>query len=237
MQILNGVSYMHRLGLAHRDLKLENVVVTERGIIKLVDFGCAAIFRDPHTRKQIFSTDVVGCSSYMAPEIFQRRPYAPQYADVWSLGIMYCCMVLGRFPWKVALPTVDAFKRFATSQTSEANLQGGNSQESFDKTVVSTSFEDVSGKGDTRIVIQTSEIVERQNEETKDDEGSGSLLRTLPAESRLVIGGMLQVVPQRRPNLQEICDSIWATQSDVCSQDGQGKVYCSGKHQHTLRGR
>lgn len=47
LQILNGVNYIHRMGLAHRDLKLDNVVVNEHGIMKIIDFGSATVFQYP----------------------------------------------------------------------------------------------------------------------------------------------------------------------------------------------
>jgi hypothetical protein len=47
LQILNGITYLHSMGLAHRDLKLDNVVVNEHGIMKIIDFGSAAVFRYP----------------------------------------------------------------------------------------------------------------------------------------------------------------------------------------------
>lgn len=56
LQIVNGVSYLHSMGLAHRDLKLDNVVVSEHGIMKIIDFGSATVFRYP------FENDIVYAS-------------------------------------------------------------------------------------------------------------------------------------------------------------------------------
>lgn len=47
LQILSGVTYLHSMGLAHRDLKLDNVVVNEFGIMKIIDFGSAHVFKYP----------------------------------------------------------------------------------------------------------------------------------------------------------------------------------------------
>jgi predicted Ser/Thr protein kinase len=68
-QILEGANYLHRMGIAHRDLKLENVVMTEDGIMKIVDFGSATVFRDPSSgnvvlaRGKRFRTSSAGSQS------------------------------------------------------------------------------------------------------------------------------------------------------------------------------
>lgn len=56
LQILNGVTYLHSMGLAHRDLKLDNVVVNEHGIMKIIDFGSAAVFRYPFEDEIVLAT-------------------------------------------------------------------------------------------------------------------------------------------------------------------------------------
>ena len=53
LQIVNGVAFLHASGLAHRDLKLDNVVVNEEGIMKIIDFGSASVFKYP------FENDIV----------------------------------------------------------------------------------------------------------------------------------------------------------------------------------
>jgi hypothetical protein len=64
LQILSGVQYLHSMGLAHRDMKLDNVVVNEHGIMKIIDFGSAVVFRYP------FENDVVLASGRYHLEIF-----------------------------------------------------------------------------------------------------------------------------------------------------------------------
>ena len=67
LQIVNGVSYLHSMGLAHRDLKLDNVVVSEHGIMKIIDFGSATVFRYPFEEDIVlasgesFAAQVVSC--------------------------------------------------------------------------------------------------------------------------------------------------------------------------------
>lgn len=56
LQILNGVTYLHSMGLAHRDLKLDNVVVNEHGIMKIIDFGSAAVFRYPFENEVVLAS-------------------------------------------------------------------------------------------------------------------------------------------------------------------------------------
>jgi Protein kinase domain len=55
LQILNGVAYLHSMGLAHRDLKLDNVVVNEFGIMKIIDFGSAHVFQYPFEKTAVLA--------------------------------------------------------------------------------------------------------------------------------------------------------------------------------------
>ncbi|MCJ1472506.1 serine/threonine protein kinase [Lambiella insularis] len=112
LQIFAGVVYLHSMGLAHRDLKLDNVVVNEHGIMKLIDFGSACVFRYPFENDIVLATGVVGSDPYLAPEVYDNARYDPQPPDVWSLAIIFACMSLRRFPWKAPRISDNSYKLF-----------------------------------------------------------------------------------------------------------------------------
>lgn len=101
-QLLKGVNYLHEeMGLAHRDLKLDNCVMTVNGILKIIDFGSAVVFKYPYDNEITLAKGIVGSDPYLAPEVLLPGKYDPRFLDIWSCGIIYCCMVLKRFPWKL----------------------------------------------------------------------------------------------------------------------------------------
>jgi serine/threonine protein kinase len=99
-QIVDGVDYLHGMGLAHRDLKLDNCVMTANNIVKLIDFGTATVFYYPG-KHNIPASGIVGSDPYLAPEVLNKDHYDPRLTDVWSVAIIFMCMVLRRFPWKI----------------------------------------------------------------------------------------------------------------------------------------
>lgn len=114
LQILSGVTYLHSMGLAHRDLKLDNVVVNEHGIMKIIDFGSATVFRYPFENDLVLASGIVGSDPYLAPEVYDLSKYDPQPTDVWSLAIIFCCMTLRRFPWKAPRVSDNSYKLFVS---------------------------------------------------------------------------------------------------------------------------
>ncbi|KAH3687046.1 hypothetical protein WICPIJ_001959 [Wickerhamomyces pijperi] len=102
-QILNGIHFMHTAGVAHCDLKPENVLLTSTGIAKISDFGTAAVFRASWEKKIHLSTGTCGSEPYVSPEEFIKgAEYDPRLVDVWSLGIMYLTMMTGSYAWRIA---------------------------------------------------------------------------------------------------------------------------------------
>jgi serine/threonine protein kinase len=94
-QILRGLQYLHRLCIAHRDIKGENILVTKNGRVKLSDFGSSTV-APPHPAAPgekaadaagAASVDIpIGSPQYMAPEVIQGTVTSPFAADIWSLG-------------------------------------------------------------------------------------------------------------------------------------------------------
>uniref|UniRef100_A0A667Z7X2 non-specific serine/threonine protein kinase n=1 Tax=Myripristis murdjan TaxID=586833 RepID=A0A667Z7X2_9TELE len=97
-QLVMAVEHLHRAGVVHRDLKIENLLLDEQDNIKLIDFGlsnCAGIlgYSDP------FSTQC-GSPAYAAPELLSRKKYGPK-VDVWSIGVNMYAMLTGTLPFTV----------------------------------------------------------------------------------------------------------------------------------------
>lgn len=129
-QIVDGVAYLHDMGLAHRDLKLDNCVVAQDGILKLIDFGSAVVFQYPHQTKITLAKGIVGSDPYLAPEILTKMPYDPRPCDIWSCGIIYCCLALRRFPWKIATETDQSFHMYCLNPS---NVDGTAQPQVADK--------------------------------------------------------------------------------------------------------
>lgn len=93
-QMLEAVRHCHALHIAHRDLKLEHVLLDLKRNVKIIDFGLAC--RSPPDELQ---TQFCGSHLYVAPEILRKQPYLPQKVDIWSLGIIFYLVLFGTFPF------------------------------------------------------------------------------------------------------------------------------------------
>ncbi|KAL1920171.1 uncharacterized protein VTP21DRAFT_1317 [Calcarisporiella thermophila] len=100
-RLVSAVLYLHRHNIVHRDLKLENVLLTARPSesenidIKLTDFGLGR-FIDPSN--PMLETRC-GSEEYAAPELILGRPYDARLTDSWSLGVILYALLVGRLPF------------------------------------------------------------------------------------------------------------------------------------------
>lgn len=95
-QIAKGIACLHSLGIIHRDIKLENILIERSNgaiLIKLIDFGLSKIMGLDESTNEPFGT-----MNYMAPEIFLRNNYNHK-EDIWSFGIVVFYILKNRFPF------------------------------------------------------------------------------------------------------------------------------------------
>jgi len=128
--MLAGVRHLHSMGIVHRDIKLENVLLggPEQLTPKICDFGLAHIYQrtaDGLSFENVSLTQWCGSRSYCPPEIMACMPYEGFRADLWSLAVALFAMVSGFFPFEEATQRDWRFSRLAVLQ-----LRGGPTGES-----------------------------------------------------------------------------------------------------------
>ncbi len=96
-QICNAVDHAHRQGVLHRDLRPSNVLVAERGLLKVADFGTSRFLEIA-----AHGTTVIGSPPYMAPEQFHGK--AVFASDIYSLGVTMYQMLTGTLPYDTPSP-------------------------------------------------------------------------------------------------------------------------------------
>lgn len=113
-QFVEGVSYMHNRGVAHMDLKLENIMIDDvHKKVKIIDFGNSKVFHDSlHINTVIPEKGIHGSLPYIAPEEFLKTEYNPEKSDVWSVGIILFEIVYHLFPWHQANNYDSKFKYY-----------------------------------------------------------------------------------------------------------------------------
>ena len=174
------------------------------------------------------------------------------------MAIIYCCMSLRRFPWKVPRLTDTSYKYFVAEPTpgtpnvedlrrgskkgasaatsiagDSANASRNASVDAANHNSSSTSQRPSQGelaKADSR--PETPDHQEQKQPQTI--KGPWRLLRLLPRVSRFIIGRMLDVDPKSRATLEEVMSDSWVTSQPVCRQEVGGSVIRAEGHTHVL---
>jgi serine kinase len=99
-QIVDALNYMHAQYIAHRDLKLENILIDKYGQPKLTDFSYSLVCAKDEIGNVQLSRTFCGSLPYIPPEVLQEHEYDPRAADVWSLGVCLYVMLNDGLPFK-----------------------------------------------------------------------------------------------------------------------------------------
>jgi protein-serine/threonine kinase len=203
-QLLRGVEYLHKCGIAHRDLKSENLLVTKDGCLKIADFGTAEVFCGTHPglrgcrRPSIIDEEapirkckpgLVGSRPYMAPEIIEHKyDYDPRAVDIWSCGIVYLSLWVGGTPWECASTDVKNYNIYCNSwdkyysQYPDGIMQKGRLLPDFAKSAQWRALGDM--------------------------------------ETRVMVFGMLHPDPSKRWSAKEALETKTVTEYPCCQQEG-----------------
>ena len=100
IEIAKGLQHAHRQGVIHRDLKTDNLMLTEHGIVKITDFGLARVLLDEHPTGD---EETVGTIAYLSPERAQGLP-VDLACDIYSFGIVLIELFVGRLPFLARHP-------------------------------------------------------------------------------------------------------------------------------------
>ncbi|KAK3331134.1 kinase-like domain-containing protein [Apodospora peruviana] len=116
-QLIQGVNYLHTNGIAHRDIKLENLLITSDSKLKITDFGVSEVFCGIHpglreaggqcgmhmAEVRRCSPGICGSEPYIAPEVLLKQgDYDPRALDVWSSAIVMINLIFGAPLWERA---------------------------------------------------------------------------------------------------------------------------------------
>ena len=94
-QIANGLQAAHKKGITHRDIKSSNIMITDEGQVKVMDFGLAKLRSGTQVTK---SGTTLGTVAYMSPEQV-RGEKADHRSDIWSFGVVLYEMLAGKLPF------------------------------------------------------------------------------------------------------------------------------------------
>ena len=116
-QLVQGVAYLHNNGIAHRDIKLENLLLTKDSKLKITDFGVSEVFCGTHPGLReaggqcgqnmgdvrLCAPGICGSEPYIAPEVLAKRgSYDARALDVWSSAIVMVYLIFGGAIWSRA---------------------------------------------------------------------------------------------------------------------------------------
>lgn len=110
-QIVSGLAAMHKVGLCHRDIKPQNILLTSRFQVKIADFGSSKMFN----RQELMKTFRVGTKGYQAPEVLLRRGYTLK-CDIFSTGVLLFVILTKHPPFRQAVSEDQWFRQIAKKQ-------------------------------------------------------------------------------------------------------------------------
>lgn len=190
----------------------------------------------------------------MAPEVYDSltKAYDPRASDIWSLAIIFCCMTLKRFPWRIPSVSQDkSFRLFSSPPSPGHNpknllLQSKSAADltkqraaAIEASPGAADDQDRGRQGGAATNGEAKHQRSRsqganQTERREVISGPWRILKQLPRESRNIIWRMLEVDPRKRVKMEQIIRDPWVANSVICRETDTGQVISALGHTHTL---
>lgn len=231
-QLVQGINYLHSNGIAHRDIKLENLLITKDSKLKITDFGVSEVFSGIHpglreaggvcgknmVEVRLCDPGICGSEPYIAPEVLAKdTKYDPRALDVWGAAIIMIQLIFGGSLWGKASESDPSYANFIKAWSNWEEKQADMGDEALD----------VPGEGNYPHVMAFDRFVK-------------------PAALRRLLLKMLNPDPSLRIPIGDVLANRWMKGVDCCQLEsyedpapidvskkdgmkGVSKIYC---HNH-----
>lgn len=206
-QLVNGIAYLHSMGIAHRDIKPEKLLLDASGCIKIADFGNSEVFRTVWEKNMHSAGGLSGNMEYVSPEELLEETFDPRCADVWASGIVYIAMIHARIPWKSATIDDPSYSRYRTNRTrpqTPSLKRTVENRSSIPSPHIHTKRPPCPIRSQSTPVGQT-------------DCGPGyAMIASLPPVPRLLLFQILDPDPKTRNTIEDVLCSPWVLGIETC---------------------
>ena len=119
--LILGIEYLHAQGVVHRDIKPDNLLLTEDDVLKIVDFGVSEIFEK---ESEMLTAKSAGSPAFLPPElcVAKHGDISGKAADIWSMGVTLYCLRFGKIPFEKA----GVLELYESIKSDEVKLETGN---------------------------------------------------------------------------------------------------------------